>query len=46
LQNKLLEDLLKRIEVIEKKEVKTLYELDRVHKELALLKSGLVAPEN
>ena len=45
LQNK-LEDLLKRIEVIEKKEVKTLYELDRVHKELALLKSGLVAPEN
>jgi hypothetical protein len=46
LQNKLLEDLLKRVEVIEKKEVKTLYELDRFHKELALLKSGLVAPQN
>ena len=33
LQNKLLEDLLKRVEILEKKETKTLYELDRVHKE-------------
>ena len=45
LQNKLLEDLLKRVEILEKKETKTLYELDRVHKELAFLKSGLKAPE-
>ena len=44
LQNKLLEDLLKRVEILEKKETKTLYELDRVHKELAFLKSGLQAP--
>jgi len=39
-----LEDLLKRVEILEKKETKTLYELDRVHKELAFLKSGLKAP--
>ena len=44
LQNKLLEDLLKRVEILEKKETKTLYELDRVHKELAFFKSGLKAP--
>ena len=45
LQNKLLEDLLKRVEILEKKEVKMLYELDRVHKELAFLKVGLQDPE-
>ena len=45
LQNKLLEDLLKRVEILEKKETKILYELDRVHKEQAFLKSGLKAPE-
>ena len=44
LQNKLLEDLLKRIEILEKKDVKMLYELDRVYKELAFLKSGLQSP--
>ena len=44
LQNKLLEDLLKRVEILEKKEVKMLYELDRVYKELAFLKSGLQSP--
>ena len=44
LQNKLLEDLLKRVEILEKKETKMLYELDRVHKELAFFKSGLQAP--
>ena len=44
LQNKLLEDLLKRIEILEKKDVKMLYELDRVYKELAFLKSGLQGP--
>ena len=45
LQNKLLEDLLKRVEILEKKETKTLYELDRVYKEIAFLKSGLQSPE-
>ena len=44
LQNKLLEDLLKRVELLEKKDVKMLYELDRVYKELAFLKSGLHSP--
>ena len=44
LQNKLLEDLLKRVEMLEKKDVKTLYELDRVYKELAFLKAGLQGP--
>ena len=45
LQNKLLEDLLKRVEILEKKDLKILYELDRVFKELAFLKSGLHAPD-
>ena len=45
LQNKLLEDLLKRVEILEKKETKTLYELDRVYKEIAFLKSGLQSPK-
>ena len=44
LQNKLLEDLLKRVEILEKKETKMLYELDRVYKELAFFRSGLKAP--
>jgi len=44
LQNKLLEDLLKRVEILEKKDAKTFYELDRVYKELAFLKSGLKEP--
>ncbi|MCB4394340.1 hypothetical protein FZZ91_10715 [Synechococcus sp. HB1133] len=44
LQNKLLEDLLKRVEILEKKETKMLYEMDRVYKELAFFKSGLKAP--
>ena len=44
LQNKLLEDLLKRVEILEKKETKALYELDRMHKEFAFLQSGLKAP--
>ena len=45
LQNKLLEDLLKRVEILEKKETKMLYELDRVCKEIAFLRSGLKSPE-
>ena len=44
LQNKLLEDLLKRVEILEKKETKMLYELDRIYKELAFFRSGLKAP--
>ena len=35
LQNKLLEDLLKRVEVLEKKKVKTDYEVERVQKSIA-----------
>ena len=46
LQNKLLEDLLKRVEILERKETKILYELDRVYKELSFLKSGLRAPRS
>ena len=44
LQNKLLEDLLKRVEVLEKQKVKTDYELDRVQKSVAFLQSGLQEP--
>ena len=43
-QNKLLEDLLKRVEVLEKQKVKTEYELDRVQKSVAFLQSGLQEP--
>ena len=46
LQNKLLEDLLKRVEILEKKETKILYELDRAHKELAFFRTGLQTPES
>ena len=45
LQNKLLEDLLKRVEILEKKDVKMLYELDRVYKEICFLRSGFSLPE-
>ena len=44
LQNKLLEDLLKRVEVLEKQKVKTDYEIDRVQKSVAFLRSGLQEP--
>ena len=44
LQNKLLEDLLKRVELLEKQKVKTDYELDRVKKSVAFLQSGLQEP--
>ena len=44
LQNKLLEDLLKRVELLEKQKVKTDYELDRVQKSVAFLQSGLQEP--
>ena len=44
LQNKLLEDLLKRVEVLEKQKVKTDYELDRMQKSVAFFQSGLQEP--
>ena len=44
LQNKLLEDLLKRVEVLEKQKVKTDYEIERVQKSVAFLRSGLQQP--
>lgn len=44
LQNKLLEDLLKRVELLEKQKVKTDYELDRVQKSVAFIQSGLQEP--
>jgi len=49
LQNKLLEDLLKRVEVLEKdlekQKVKTEYGMDKVMNSVAALKSGLIEPQ-
>tara|TARA_Y100000004_G_scaffold182076_1_gene228406 strand:+ start:454 stop:807 length:354 start_codon:yes stop_codon:yes gene_type:complete len=45
LQNKLLEDLLKRVEVLEKYKVKTDYEMDRMQKNIAFIQSGLQEPK-
>ena len=45
LQNKLLEDLLKRVELLEKQKVKTDYEIDRMQKSVAFLQSGLQEPK-
>ena len=45
LQNKLLEDLLKRVEVLEKQKVKTDYEMDRMQKNIAFIQSGLHDPK-
>ena len=44
LQNKLLEDLLKRVELLEKQKVKTDYEMDRMQKNIAFIQSGLQEP--
>ena len=44
LQNKLLEDLLKRVELLEKQKVKTDYEIERVQKSIAFIQSGLQEP--
>ena len=44
LQNKLLEDLLKRVEVLERQKVKADYEIERVQKSVAFLQSGLQEP--
>ncbi|MDA1155967.1 MAG: hypothetical protein ACO3SB_06495 [Vulcanococcus sp.] len=46
LQNKLLEDLLKRVELLEKQKVKTDYEIERVQKSVAFLRSGLQEPDS
>ena len=45
LQNKLLEDLLKRVEVLEKQKVKADYEIERVQKSVAFIQSGLQEPK-
>lgn len=44
LQNKLLEDLLKRVELLEKQKVRADYELDRIQKSIAFIQSGLHEP--
>ena len=44
LQNKVLEDLLKRVELLEKQKVKTDYEIERVQKSVAFIQSGLQEP--
>ena len=44
LQNKLLEDLLKRVELLEKQKVKTDYAIERVQKSVAFIQSGLQEP--
>ena len=44
LQNKLLEDLLKRVEVLEKQKVKTDYEIERVQRSVAFIQAGLQGP--
>ena len=50
LQNKLLEDLLKRVEVLEqeteKQKVKTEYGMDKMMNSIAAIKSGLIEPES
>ena len=50
LQNKLLEDLLKRVEVlegeVEKQKVKTEYGMDKMMNSIAAIKSGLIEPGN
>ena len=50
LQNKLLEDLLKRVEVLEKEtekqKVKTEYGMDKMMNSIAAIKSGLIEPES
>jgi hypothetical protein len=45
LQNKLLEDLLKRVELLEKQKVKTEYEMDRMQRSIAFVQSGIHDPK-
>ena len=44
LQNKVLQDLLQRVELLEKQKVKMQYEIDRLQKSYAFLQSGLQEP--
>ena len=44
LQNKVLEDLMKRVEKLEKQKVKTDYEMERLQKSIAFIQSGLKEP--
>ena len=44
LQNKMLRDLLQRVEVLEKQKVKADYEMDRMQKSIAFMRSGLNEP--
>ena len=44
LQNKVLQDLMHRVELLEKQKVKTEYELERLQKGLAFIQSGLKEP--
>ena len=44
LQNKVLQDLLQRVEMLEKRNVKTNYEIERLQKTLAFFQSGLQEP--
>ena len=46
LQNKLLEDLLKRVEILEQQKVKADYEIERVQRGLAFVQLGLQEPKN
>jgi hypothetical protein len=45
LQNKLLEDLLKRVEMLEQQRVKSDYEMDQLQRSIALIQSGLQDPK-
>lgn len=44
LQNKVLQDLMHRVEVLEKQKVKTEYEIEKLQKGLAFIQSGLKEP--
>ena len=41
-----LVDLLKRVELLERQNVKTDYELERVHKKIEFIRAGLQEPLN
>ena len=44
LQNKVLEDLMKRVEKLERQKVKTDYEMERLQKSIAFIQSGIKEP--
>ena len=45
LQNKLLQDLLKRVEGLERDKVKTTYEIEKMQKQIAFMTAGLKEPK-